>query len=63
VATAILAGVVAVGVILLFAEVSPTAVNWILLLILVGMILSRWKEIGPLFALVERVAGTPPRAK
>jgi len=52
-----LGGIAAVGVVLLASEISPEIVNGLLLLILVGMILSRWAEIAPWLGLAGRVAG------
>lgn len=41
-----LALVLAIGIVLVVAEVSPTAINVLLVLILMGMVLSRWSEIS-----------------
>ena len=48
---------IAVGVVLLASEAMPEAVNALLLLILIGIVLSRWKQIAPLATLVGKVAG------
>jgi len=55
--TWLLALVVAVGVVLLVSEVSPEAVNWILLLVVVGMFLSRWQDLKPLASYLGSAAG------
>lgn len=52
-----LALVVAVGFVLVAAEVSPAAVNWILLLVLVGIFLARWQDVRPLAVLLGGAAG------
>ncbi len=52
----LLALILAVGAVLLASEVSPMAINAILVLVLVGMILSRWKEISPLVGIASRVS-------
>jgi len=49
--------IVAIGVVLVASEVMPEAVNALLLLIIVGVVLSRWNQIAPLAGLVGRVAG------
>ena len=45
------------GVVLIAGKVSPQVTNGILLLILVGIVLSRWVQIEPLAKLIGRVAG------
>ena len=54
----LLALVVAVGFVLVAAEVSPEAVNWILLLVIVGMFLARGTELKPLASLLGSAAGS-----
>jgi len=56
-ATWVLAFVIALGVVFVAAEISPSVTNWLLLLIIVGVVLGRWNQIAPLARLVERVAG------
>lgn len=52
-----LALVIAVGVVLAVSEVSPDSVNWILLLVLVGMFLARWQDLKPLASYLGSAAG------
>ena len=49
--------IMAFGVVLIAGKISPEITNGILLLILVGIILTRWVEIAPLTTLIGRVAG------
>ena len=49
--------VVAVGVILVASEVSPEATNALLILVLIGIVLTRWAQIAPLVGLAGKVAG------
>ena len=49
--------IMAFGVILIAGKISPQITNGILVLILIGIVLSRWVEIAPLAGLIGRVAG------
>ena len=49
--------IMAFGVILIAGKISPQITNGILLLVLIGIILSRWVQIAPLTNLIGRVAG------
>lgn len=51
-----LALVLAIGIVLVVAEVSPTAINVLLVLILMGMVLSRWSEISKIIGTASRAA-------
>jgi hypothetical protein len=51
-----LALILAIGFVLLASEVSPVAINALLVLVLVGMVLSRWSEIAPLVGLATKAA-------
>ena len=49
--------IMAFGVVFIAGKISPEATNAILLLILIGIILSRWVQIEPLADLIGKVAG------
>jgi hypothetical protein len=50
--------VLAVVVVTVASEVSPEATNWVLFLVIVGIVLSRWSTVrtvfGPILALTAR---------
>jgi len=49
--------IIALGVVMIAGKISPEITNAVLLLILIGIILSRWVQIAPLAGLSGRVAG------
>lgn len=49
--------IIAVGIVIVSAEAAPEIVNALLILILVGIVLSRWGEIEPWMNLAGKVAG------